>query len=77
MPQKHPHYIVDAFRQKDARSQPVLIERASIVAYSDDDAVREAGMVQAQFNPTFIVVSEVSRKGNRIVHTSAPVFADD
>ena len=76
MARKRPHYMVDAYRQKDAHSPPTLIERGRVVAGSDEEAVREAGMFQTQFNPTYIVVREVSKGGDRIVHKSTPVYSD-
>lgn len=76
MARKYTHYMVDAFQQKDARSPPSLIESARVVASGDEEAVREAAAVGLHLNPTFIVVREVSWKGNRVIHKSPLVFTN-
>ncbi len=76
MARGYTHYMVDAFQQKDARSPASLIESARVVASKDEAAVREAEAVRLRLKPAFIVVREVSWKGNRVVHKSPPVFAD-
>jgi hypothetical protein len=76
MPRTYTHYMVDAFQQKDARSPASLIESARVVASGDEAAVREAEAVRLHLKPAFIVVREVSWKGNRIIHRSPPVFTE-
>lgn len=76
MARRQAHYMVDAFRQDSEQSPPVLLESARVVASNDDEAVREAELVRVRVNPTFIVVREVSRTGNRTVHKSASVFGN-
>jgi hypothetical protein len=67
--------MVDAYRQQSPTSPPVLIGSGRVVAYGDEEAIREAGIFEVQFNPTYIVVRHVARKGaDRIVHKSEPVF---
>jgi alkanesulfonate monooxygenase SsuD/methylene tetrahydromethanopterin reductase-like flavin-dependent oxidoreductase (luciferase family) len=77
MARKHPNYVVDTYRQADERSRPTLVKRAPIVAHSDEEAIQEAQIVRAfRVKPTFFIVREVSRGGERTIHTSQPVFDD-
>jgi hypothetical protein len=64
------HYMVDCFyRDPGGRVEPIPRERKRIVAYDDNDAIKQANGMPVKPKPAFFEVRTATRK-NRLVYTS-------
>ena len=64
------HYMIDCFyRSEGGQLEPVPRERKRIVAYDDNDAIKEAKAAVIKPQPAFFEVRTTTRK-SRLIYTS-------